>query len=108
MGSNYQGYSTPASWAVDGNRDPMYSTTFGFCAYIRAEIWTDLYWLVDLENRHVIYNLTVYGTDLMLIPGGMRYIKLDTVKLINSVQFLVMHFMMFTASATRGRERERE
>ena len=60
-GSDYNGYGTPAPLAVDGNRDPTYS--HHSCAYARAAVWQDLYWQVDLGSPHVIYNLTVYGTD---------------------------------------------
>ena len=70
-GANYLGYGTLATLAVDGNRDPLYSSS-GSCAYARAKNWTDLYWEVDLENPYVIYNLTVYGTDGTANPGGMK------------------------------------
>ena len=79
-GATVDGFGLPGSLAVDGNRDPEYSTT-GSCAYARATTWEDLYWQVDLGSPHVIYNLTVYGTDGSAI-NGMKFILKS---LINSV-----------------------
>ena len=67
MSSNYNHWGTPATLAVDGNRDPYQPR--GYCAYVRADVWEDLYWQVDLGSLYVIYNLTVYGTDGSVLDG---------------------------------------
>ena len=70
-GSNYNELGTPGALAVDGNRNPVFRL-YDSCAYARARVWEELYWQVDLESPHVIYNLTVYGTDGNSAYDGKR------------------------------------
>ena len=75
-GANFSNHSTPATRAVDGDRDPVYRATDGTCAYVRADHWLDLYWQVDLGSSYVIYNITVHSTDGTSIG---RRIKLNKI-----------------------------
>ena len=69
-GTNHNNWGRPAERAVDGNRNPMVSLgTVDSCAYSRAAQWEQLFWQVDLGSPHVIYNLTVYGTDGSALNG---------------------------------------
>ena len=73
-GANLENYSTPPARAVDGDRNPRYDFTDGACAYVRADYWWNLNWRVHLGSTHVIYNITVYGTDGIGIHGRQKKI----------------------------------
>ena len=74
-GSNFEQKGAPAVRALDGNRNPHFDRLTGSCAYMRADDWQTLFWQVDLGSLHVIYNLTVYGTNGWSAYGGMIYLK---------------------------------
>ena len=53
----YQGYDS--SRAVDGNVNPDFSA--GFCAHMLSPNNKQSQWVVDLQNLHVIFNVTLFN-----------------------------------------------